>query len=70
MRRLKNVVAAVLLAMIASMGASPARAGVGESPGHKMCVTTMEATNLTVAGTSESPGFFDMAIIFVATLGM
>jgi hypothetical protein len=71
MRRLKKVMAAVLLVMVMGMGASRAMAGVGESPGHKTCGTAESpGMSVTVAGTGESPGFFDMAIIFMATLGM
>jgi hypothetical protein len=69
MKGLKKVTVVVLLAAMMSMGASQAWAGVVETPGHNVTVGA-DTSGQSADGTAESPGFFDLAIIFTATLIM
>ena len=67
MKRLKKVMAVVLLALVVGMSGGLALAGPSESPGRK---GTAESPGITVTGTAESPGFYDATIVFMATLIM
>lgn len=69
MKRLKKVTSVALLATIISMGAIGARAGVTETPGSSVKISE-ESSVVVGDGTAESPGFFDLAVIFTATLIM
>ncbi|HEX8139668.1 MAG TPA: hypothetical protein VF544_19060 [Pyrinomonadaceae bacterium] len=67
MKGLKKVAGVALLATIISMGAIGARAGVTETPGGGIGGSSNSDVE-AMDGTAESPGFFDLAIIFTATL--
>jgi hypothetical protein len=69
MKGLKKVTAVVLLATIMSMGAGRAWAGVVETPGNNVTVGGDTSGN-GADGTAESPGFFDVTLILMATLIM
>jgi hypothetical protein len=61
--------AAVLLAMVMTMGSGLALAGVAESPGISRSGTA-ESPGISATGVAESPGFFDATILLMATLIM
>lgn len=67
MKGLKKVTAVMLLVTIMSLGGSPAWGGVVETPGNSR---TESEESSTTDGTAESPGFYNMAIIFTTMLVM